>query len=499
MMNIKKLLNKHRGKTVEFKRDLSSLQPILKTIVAFANTAGGTLIIGKEDDSKLKGITDLQKQQDKLANAIVENIHPMIFPEFEFFTVDGKHLLLVHIHHIPAPFYLKKEGDVKGVYLRLGATTRRASMEIISELKRRVENQYFDEQPCFSSLKSDIDMSLLKSFFSNSKYKLSTDKLITLKIIRQFKNKQVLTNGGVLLFGKEAKRLEVFPNSEISCARFVGKNKADFIDRLDITDSLLFAIDQVAKFIRRNTSMAADFSEITRRDIPEYPIEAIREVLINAFVHANFEIKNSRFYIAIYSDRLEIQNPGNWLPGITFDDFKSGISKLRNPMIARIFREKEKIEAWGSGFQRIMSICEEQDYPIPVWEEMGSILRVTFRPSLHRNRKYKVKTSQESRNIGIKPGSSWDQDGIKLGSRWDQAGIKIEKNSIEYKILVFCKEPQKLSMIQDNIGLKSRAKFKIRYINVLLEGGLLEMTVPDKPKSPNQHYKTTEYGYKLLE
>jgi predicted HTH transcriptional regulator len=184
----------------------------------------------------------------------------------------------------------------------------------------------------------------------------------------------------MILFGKNDQRLVQFPNSEISCARFAGTTKADFIDRLDLKNSSLLSIEEIPKFIRRNTAMAAEFGDIKRNDISQYPINAIREVLLNALMHANYELRGSRFYVAIFDDRLEIQNPGNFPPGLTLEDFKAGISKIRNPMIARVFREKESLEAWGSGYERICKVCEKGGYPLPEWEEVGPIIRVTFYP-----------------------------------------------------------------------------------------------------------------------
>ncbi len=240
-MDIKVLLEKHESKTLEYKRDLSSLKPILKTIVAFANTAGGILIIGKEDNGDIVGVSDIQKQQDKLANAIADNVMPkQLFPEFEFYTAGGKDLLIVHVHFHPEPFYIKQEGNLNGVYLRLGATTRQAPPEFITEIKRRKTNQHFDEEPCSKAKIEDLDTDLINKTFSDKRHKITEAKLITLQILCEHGGKIHPTNGGIILFGKEDKRLAYFPNTEISCARFAGTTKSNFIDRLDLTDSSLF-------------------------------------------------------------------------------------------------------------------------------------------------------------------------------------------------------------------------------------------------------------------
>ena len=84
--------------------------------------------------------------------------------------------------------------------------------------------------------------------------------------------------------------------------------------------------------------------------------------------------------LAIYDDRLEIQNPGIMPPGMSIEQFKAGVSRIRNPVIARTLGELGLIEEWGSGYKRIKEACEKGGYPLPTWEEFGSALRVTFYP-----------------------------------------------------------------------------------------------------------------------
>ncbi len=120
MMEIADLITQPESKILEFKRDLSSLGPILKTIVAFANTAGGIIIIGLSADRQIIGISDVFKAEETLANAIADSIHPIILPEIEIVTCQEKTLLMIKVSHWRAPFYIKKEGIPNGVYIRLG-------------------------------------------------------------------------------------------------------------------------------------------------------------------------------------------------------------------------------------------------------------------------------------------------------------------------------------------------------------------------------------------
>jgi ATP-dependent DNA helicase RecG len=117
-----------------------------------------------------------------------------------------------------------------------------------------------------------------------------------------------------------------------------------------------------------------------REDIPEYPRVALREALVNAVAHTDYTLRGMQIMVAVYSDRLEIQNPGMLAFGMTLDDLRAGVSRIRNPVIARVFRELGLMEKWGSGYKRIAEDCVAGGYPLPEWVELGPALRVVFRP-----------------------------------------------------------------------------------------------------------------------
>jgi len=111
--------------------------------------------------------------------------------------------------------------------------------------------------------------------------------------------------------------------------------------------------------------MAARIGGMRRQDIPEYPEVAIREVLVNVISHADYSLTGMHILIAIYSDRMEIQNPGMLPFGMTMEDFRSGVSKVRNRVIVRVFRELGLMEEWGSGYRRVLAACQKGGYPDP--------------------------------------------------------------------------------------------------------------------------------------
>jgi len=337
MVDIREIASLPEGKTIEFKRDLSSIKPILKTLIAFANTAGGMLLIGKDNDGTIIGVNDIFEAEEKLANTIADSIYPPLLPEIEITSLQGKALIIIRVAHWRGPFYLKAQGPDEGVYVRLGSTNRVAGPELIAELKRSMSNISFDQLPCPEADINGLDMKRIKHAFSNVNRKINQKELETLGILVRYAGKLVCSNGGLILFGQDELREKYFPNAKVRCARFQGTDKVDFIDLYDCEGTIIEAMNDVPNFIRRNTRMAAKIDQIQRQDIPEYALVALREVLTNALVHADYSIKGMNPRVAIFSDRLEIENPGMLPFGYTLEEFIAGVSHIRNKVIARVF------------------------------------------------------------------------------------------------------------------------------------------------------------------
>lgn len=374
------LLLQPESKVLEYKRDLSSLEPILKTIVAFANTAGGTLIVGQTNEGVTVGVKDVFKAEEALANSIADNIRPALLPEIEITTVDDKDLLVVKVSHWKGPFYLKKEGVPNGVYIRLGSTSRPAGPEILAELQRSVLTLSYDQQALPELSQEALDLTVASRFFQEVGKEINQEKLRSLGVLTPVANRWVPSVGGLILFGKKHEQQQMLPDVAVRCARFLGETKTHIVDQLDVGGTILDAVAEVPKFISRNTRLAAAFGGVQRQDVPEYPPIAVREALINALAHADYSLRGSHIQIAIFSDRLEIQNPGMFPFGYTFEDLKAGVSRIRNRVIVQVFHALQLVEKWGSGYKRIMDTCKERGYPTPKWEELGTTIRVTFYP-----------------------------------------------------------------------------------------------------------------------
>lgn len=152
------------------------------------------------------------------------------------------------------------------------------------------------------------------------------------------------------------------------------------MDQLDPEGSPLRALSEVERFVRRNTRMAARIESTRRENVPDYSTLMLREVLADAVAHTDYSQRGMSLRVAIYDDRLEVENPGGWPVGFSEDDFKDGVSCPRNPAVARVLRELDVIERWGSGYRRISEASESGGYPLPTWHEVGPVLRVVLYP-----------------------------------------------------------------------------------------------------------------------
>ena len=184
------------------------------------------------------------------------------------------------------------------------------------------------------------------------------------------------TVGGILLFGTD--RLADFPDAWIQAGRFAGVDKATIVDHLDIKTPLVQSIEDAVAFVQKHALHGVDIGQVRHQDRWSVPIVAIREAIINAVAHADYSQRGAPIRLAIFDNRIEVENPGLLPFGLTLEDLPQGISKLRNRTIGRVFHELGLVEQWGSGVQRMIATCREAGLAPPVWEEVGLRLRVTI-------------------------------------------------------------------------------------------------------------------------
>lgn len=252
----------------------------------------------------------------------------------------------------------------------------------------------FDEIPYQAGTSESLDWDVIKESFKQVGKKVSQEvKAKDLQLIVEHNLSLHPTYGGLILFGKQ--RLSVFPDALIRCARFKGTDKARILDMADLKSYPTQALEEAIMFVERNTRTGAEIGRLRRVDIPEYPPVAVREAITNAIVHSDYGMKGISIMIAIFDDRIEITNPGGLTFGLTLENALSGSSRIRNRVIAQIFRELKLIEHWGSGLQRIIAECEELGLEMPKFEELNNQFKVT----LYSTKAISLKLNQSQQNL----------------------------------------------------------------------------------------------------
>ncbi len=376
-MDLVTILSRPEGKTLEFKRDLSSPEGVLKGIVAFANTSGGVMVLGVEDGTKkVKGIRDVLAEEERLANLIADSISPKLVPSMEVMPWRKTQVLAVEIYPSPSrPHYLNRLGPAEGVFVRVGSTNRRADSFLIEEMRRYNQVTSFDEQPIPDLYSEAIDFRAASEYFKPFR-KLTPHALQSLRMTVSYQGRIVPTIGGLLLFG--ATRLNRFPDAWIQAGRFAGNDRRRILDSTEVRTYLPGAAEEAITFLRRHMTRKAVIGPVKRTELWTFPAIAVREAIMNAIVHADYAQHGAPIRIALFDDRLEVENPGLLPFGLTIEDIQKGISKLRNRVIGRVFQELGLIEQWGSGIQRMTAACRDRGLDAPRFEEIGTHFRVTL-------------------------------------------------------------------------------------------------------------------------
>jgi ATP-dependent DNA helicase RecG len=464
VLNIRETIRMPESKTLEFKRDISSYEKIVKTIIAFANSAGGKIIVGVDDNKNIVGVDDPLDMEERLTNIIFDSITPRILPSIEIIPIDDKQLLAVEVFPCGnMPYFYRKLGRENGVFVRLGSSTRIADRDLINELERFANGIAFDSLPCYSASIDDLDIAYIREQFPDKKHN-DEQLLKTLKTVVEEQNKLIPTNGGIILFAKE--RTHFFDNLFIQCARFKGKTKEMFIDHIEMYEKPLEAIKQIEIFLKKHALRGFALDGMKRVDKWNIPLEALREVVINAIVHADYSVKGVPMRIAIYDDRIDVENAGNFLPGLTIEEIISGTSKIRNPMIVRVFKELGLVEQWGSGIPRIFGQITDLGLSTPKMEEISG----------------RVRTTVEVENVGVNE----ENVGVNeenVGVNEENVGVNggnVGLNEIQEKIMLLLAKDVKITLKIMAEKLNITEKTIERNIKKLRAIGLIERVGSDK-------------------
>lgn len=386
-MSILKLLAASEGRTLEFKEKMPSALAIAKTICAFSNGAGGSIIIGIRDrDKTLIGIDELEIHdvEEQVANITYEMLEPIPSFNTTIHNIEGKLLLKVEVY--PGrlkPYHLKEKGEMEGTFVRVGSTNRKADPEIIEELRRQRMNISFDETAVQDVGMEELEPENLAFYFRMREKvrgipenEINNDFFKKKRFALQLNGSIFPTVAGILLFSNEPDTY--LPGALIRCARFKGNEMDEFIDQRIISGPLFNQVEEATAFFKRNIRRGAKIEGLYRKEAYEYPEKAIKEALVNAVCHRDYSRKGADIKFAIFDDRIEITSPGHLPPSITLDDLGKGVSEHRNKIIGRIFSELGLIEGFGTGVFRMRKYCKEWGIIDPEFREDSGFFKTIF-------------------------------------------------------------------------------------------------------------------------
>ena len=439
------------SKNVEYKVTLpDKSEKYMKTIVAFANTQGGKLVVGIDDKThEIVGVENeiLFQVMDGIANAVSDSCMPQIIPDIEPQTVDGKTVIVVSVEAGKnRPYYLKSKGKENGTYIRVAGTSRQAFPEKIRELEMEGARISWDELICVGYPVSDEaterlcqDIESFREKAGMTEHSVKKEQLINWKILKQSEGQIMATNAYALLTS------DYFPFSKTQCAVFKGTDRAVFLDKREFTGPIYAQIESAVDFVLRNIRLGARIDGLVRKEKYELPLEAIREMIINAHCHRNL-LDESCIQVAVYDDRLEVTSPGGLYNGLTYEEVMNGHSKIRNKAIANIFSQMGLVEAWGSGIKRILNAAKEYGLLEPKFQEFDNMFRVElFRDSLPM--------TLENKNIG----ETSEKHRRNIGEASEKQET-VDFNSTQLEILKLLMENNRLSAVKlaEKIGVASR-------------------------------------------
>ena len=490
---VKGIIARGEGEQVELKRSTGQRTSAAKTVCAMLNGLGGFVIFDVSDKSELVGQEVSARTIEDISTEI-RRIEPPAFPDIS--TIRLKQDMSLIVLGVPGgggPYTYDGRA-----YLRQGPTTIVTPREeyerrLVERLHatRRWENEPVPRGVTIDDLDAHEIQLTLDNAIGLGRLE-ATDRRDIESVLRglELLHDGNLLNAAVALYGKADRLKPIYPQLAIRLARFRGTDRlADFADNRQYWGHAFSLLRRGESFLMDHVPIAGRVlpGKMVREDQPWYPPRATREGIANAICHRDYTIPGGAVAVAMYDDHLEIANPGGLHFGITPEKLtQPHESQPWNPIIANVFYRSGIIERWGSGTLNIIDWCLENSNPTPTWKEQAGSVYVIFLPA-ELPRTTEVETQP-------KPGD----DTIPREAR-DQVGTKLALSRHQVEIMQKCIDDCGLRYLMAVTGRTDRTKFRNQVLNPLMKRGLIEMTIPDKPRSSKQKYRLTAKGLEILD
>lgn len=332
----------------------------LKSVSAFANGEGGTLIFGISDDDKIVGLADAEGDAEKISEEIKNKLDPVPAINLEPKELDGKKLVLLHVYPgQETPYYYI--GDKQRLaFVRVGNESVVADRIQLKTLVLKGAGRTYDSLPSDKSFK-DMAFSKLRSVhYKRLQRSFEDSEFVSWGIVDE---NGKLTNAGALLADESPVR-----QSRIFCTRWNGLDMTsglgEAIDDVELEGCVIGQLQDAVSFVRNNSHKKWWKEDDYREELPDYPERAVTEAIANAIIHRDYMQMGSEIHIDMYDDRLEIYSPGGMLDGKLIQQLNplTVPSKRRNPLLADFFSRLGLMERRGSGMKKIMDAYKQYEH-----------------------------------------------------------------------------------------------------------------------------------------
>jgi len=458
----------------------------LKTICAFANTAGGKLYIGIDDEGNATGVKDAARYLDDIPNKTKDILG--ITPAVKIKKKAGKEIIEISVEPSSAP--ISYHGRF---FTRSGSSSIEIKGHELVEMLMRKSGRSWDGFIEEDATLKDIDTAAVNKFRKLATKKIpviAKEKNVTailqkLNLLKRGK----LRRAALLLFGKNPKKFYI--TAYIKIGKFI--SSTDLISTDDIEGNIFDQVDRAIEMLRVKYLLSnITYEGIYRKDNMEYPEEALREAIINAVIHRNY--MGAHTQLRIDPDSLNLWNEGTLPPDIKIDDLKKWhLSRPRNEFLADAFFKAGMIEAWGRGTIKIVDECKKAGLPEPEFRQEFGGLSVRFR---------KADKAHERAQVEDQVGTKSKQHRVQIGRQLEsqpESRPESRPESLDIRIIRrLVPTPLSKAELSALLGQKEISGQLNKIIRELLQKKVIEYTIPDKPNSRMQKYLLTDKGRKIL-
>lgn len=445
----------HETETLEFKKTTGELKEGIISIAAILNKhQKGELYFGIKPDGTPLGQQISEKTLRDISQEIANHIEPRIYPEIVVVHIDNKDCIRVSFEGHNTPYFAYNVARIRVADEDKVMSQR----ELTDYIMEQQSSEGVWERKVSECPNTSVDEKSLKEYIHRGQEygRISFDYTDRDTVLGKLSLTagDYLLNAGMVLFGET-------PYNDLQMAVFAGTERLTFLDIQREHGTIFELVDRAEKYIFKNIRWRVEFGSLQRKEIPEIPVDAVREALINSFCHKEYGTGQNN-EVSIYKDRVEIYNPGTFPAGYAPEDFISGRERpiRRNPLITQTLYYSKNVESFGTGLKRITDACNATGCKYK-FEVLKSGFVVVF-----------YRTTEE--------------DDDSLGGTTQAA----TQATIQDEILKFCTDARSKAEIADHCGYKSIKHFTDKFLKPMLASRQLVMTNPDKPTSPEQKYVT---------